>query len=175
MRRRAVPALLAVVACFASAGPAHAQSLTFAPLVEGAEFPTNLAPGPDGTLLFTEKETGRVRVVERDGTLRPQPLAELDVTGDAERGLLGIARMPGSSWVYLYFSDASDGRNRVVRIPVQGGAAETVIDLLPSVSGYHNGGDMAFGVDGMLYVVTGEAHDPTSHRTPRASAASSSG
>ncbi len=135
-------------------------------------FPTNMAFAPDGRLFFTEKETGRVRIV-RDGRLLDRPFVELDVTGGAERGLLGIALDPdfgADPWVYLYLSDATDGRNRVVRVRADGdlatGAPQTLLDLLPADAGYHNGGDLLFLSDGSLLVAVGETHDPERAQDP---------
>jgi glucose/arabinose dehydrogenase len=135
------------------------------PFVEGLELPTNMAFAPDGRLFFTEKETGRVRVVRPDGTLNEHPFVRFDVIPDAERGLLGIAldpRFDRDPWVYLYFSDARDGRNRLVRVRADGsraGETQVLLDGLPASSGYHNGGDLAFGLDGTLFVTIGEVHE----------------
>ncbi|MEX0989238.1 MAG: PQQ-dependent sugar dehydrogenase [Actinomycetota bacterium] len=166
-RSRPLRALLAIASVAVPAIPtaASAQEARVDPIVADAAFPTNLARTDDGTLLYTEKETGRVRVVDPDGSLRDAPLIEVPVTGGAERGLLGIALDPDEEWVYLYLSDAGE-RNRVVRFPREGGEPEAVFEGLPSVSGYHNGGDLAFGPDGMLYVITGEAHDPDLAQDP---------
>lgn len=142
------------------------------PFLTGLEFPTNLAFTPDGRLFFTEKETGNVRVVE-DGVLRDQSFVTLPVLGDAERGLLGIAIGPDfetDPWVYLYFSDAADGRNRLVRVRADGnratGEPEVLLEGLDASTGYHNGGDLAFGTDGSLYVTIGEAHDADRAQDP---------
>ena len=68
------------------------------PLLEGLTFPTNMAFLPDGTLLFTEKETGNVRIVTSDGELVDPPFIDgLGRCPSAERGLLGIAVHPTSS------------------------------------------------------------------------------
>jgi glucose/arabinose dehydrogenase len=116
----AVVALAAAVVTIAGTG-SHAAGAGDPPeprpFLTGLSFPTNLAFAPDGRLFFTEKETGRVRVVD-DGVLDPAPIATFEVTGDAERGLLGIALDPGFAvrpWIYVYYSDAASARNLLVR------------------------------------------------------------
>jgi glucose/arabinose dehydrogenase len=137
----------------------------------GLAFPTNLAFAPDGRVFFTEKDTGNVRILQGDRVL-PEPFAALPVDGVGEKGLLGIALDPGfpdEPWVYIYYSDSTDGRNRLVRIRADanhGTERRTLLDLLPTVNGYHNGGDLAFGPDGKLYVVTGEAHEAERAQDP---------
>jgi sugar lactone lactonase YvrE len=156
--------LLAAPAARGSAGAAEIEPV---PLLEELSFPTNMAFTPDGRLLFTEKETGAVRVVTPRGELLDRPFVTLPVIPDAERGLLGIAVHPDferSPWVYLYHSDPADGRNRLVRVLADGsvssGAPSTLLDGVTAAAGYHNGGDLAFGSDGTLFVSLGEAHDP---------------
>jgi glucose/arabinose dehydrogenase len=128
----------------------------------GLEAPTNLALAPDGRILFTEQQTGRVRIIQ-DGRLLPHALAAFRVVSGAETGLLGIALDPNfqsQPWVYVYLSEARDEVNRVIRFRADDPSMrQTVFVGLSTVNGYHNGGDLAFGPDGKLYVVTGEAHD----------------
>jgi glucose/arabinose dehydrogenase len=138
-----------------------------APWLAGLRFPTNMAFAPDGRLFFTEKGTGAVRVVAPDGTLEETPFARVDVRGVGETGLLGIALHPrfdeGEPWMYLYVSDAGTGMNRLVRLDADGalgGPAETLLETVPAINAYHNGGDLLFGADGMLYVSVGDAHEP---------------
>lgn len=147
-------------------GPAGAVDAEPQPFLEGLAFPTNMAFLPDGTLLFTEKETGNVRVVTPGGELLERPFITLPVIPDAERGLLGIAVHPDferEPWVYLYFSDPTDGLNRLVRIRADGvvatGEPETLLDGISAIAGYHNGGDLVFAPDGTLFVALGEAHE----------------
>ena len=162
------PARLAVTTLVIVAALAAPAAADLAPrrFLDDLAFPTNMAFLPDGTLLFTEKETGIVRVVAPDGRLVDRPFITLPVIGDAERGLLGIAVHPDferDPWIYLYHSDPTDGLNRLVRVradgPFAGGQPETLLDGISAVAGYHNGGDLAFGSDGSLFVALGEAHE----------------
>lgn len=168
VRARLLLAIVAVALVSSSlAGPAVADDGRPHPLLQGLAFPTNMAFLPDGTLLFTEKETGSVRVVTPDGALLDQPFVTLPVMGGQERGLLGIAvhpDFPAEPWVYLYRSDPAEGRNTLVRVRADGtvatGEPETVLDGLAATAGYHNGGDLAFATGGTLFVSLGEAHEP---------------
>ena len=71
--------------------------------------------------------------------------------------------------MYLYYSERGGTSNRIIRVRAEVGEAlevDPIITLLPAVTGYHNGGDMAFGSDGKLYAVTREAHDPERAQDP---------
>ncbi|HEX9823169.1 MAG TPA: PQQ-dependent sugar dehydrogenase [Actinomycetota bacterium] len=133
-------------------------------------FPTNLAFAPDDRLFFTERDTGNVRII-RDGKLLARPFVTVPSTPGGETGLLGIALHPefdAQPWVYLSYSSAETGTNVLARVRAEGsigGRTETILEGLP-VSTYHNGGDLAFGPDGMLYATVGESHDPSLAQDP---------
>lgn len=158
-----VAAIASVMVCVSPAGATGQQPQ---PFLGGLSFPTNMAFLPDGSLLFTEKQTGSVRVVTPDGELLDRPFITLPVIPDAERGLLGIAVHPDfeqEPWIYLYRSDPADGLNRLIRVRANGvvaaGESQIVLDGISAVAGYHNGGDLVFGLDGTLFVALGEAHE----------------
>lgn len=134
-------------------------------------FPVNMAWAPDGTLFYAEKELGNVRMVV-DGALLPEPVAHVDVGVSFEMGLLGLAvhpRWPDESWLYLYYSDPADEINRLIRLRVEDDREverETLLDGLPTAAAYHNGGDMLFGPDGLLYLTVGDAHESQRAQAP---------
>ncbi|MEP6476346.1 MAG: PQQ-dependent sugar dehydrogenase [Actinomycetota bacterium] len=171
VRRRLSPILLVLSLVVAAEAPVAAARATPQLVVGNLAFPTNVALAPDGRIFFTEKETGDVRIIE-DGQVLPDPFTHLDVVGGAETGLLGIAlhpSFPAQPWVYLYYSDAADGRNRLIRILADGDAAsdrQNLIDGLTTVNGYHNGGDLVFGTDGSLFLSLGEAHEADRAQDP---------
>jgi aldose sugar dehydrogenase len=170
MARRSL-LVLSAFTFVATALPQLAAQPSVVPVATELAFPTNMAFAPDGRIFFTEKETGNVRII-RDGRVLPEPFVHVSVEPSAERGLLGIALHPDferEPWVYLYYSETGGASNRIIRVRAEGttaGEIDPLITLLPAVTGYHNGGDMAFGPDGKLYAVTGEAHDPERAQDP---------
>ncbi|MHB1294832.1 MAG: PQQ-dependent sugar dehydrogenase [Anaerolineae bacterium] len=126
------------------------------------QVPWALAFAPDGRLFFTERP-GRVRVIV-DGVLRERPVAELPVAAEGEGGLLGLALDPAFSengYLFVMYTYAQDGelRNRVSRLTVEDEAATSELILLEGIPGgrNHDGGAVAFGPDGKLYIGTGDA------------------
>lgn len=122
-----------------------------------------IAFAPDGRLFLLEKE-GKVWVL--DGGML-QPWAELRVDSYGERGLLGIAFDPDfneNGFVYLFYSIRGSTDNKVVRLKeVEGrGTDETLVLRIEDYidASNHNGGDINFGPDKMLYITTGDGGGP---------------
>jgi glucose/arabinose dehydrogenase len=138
-------------------------------VASGLTNPTAMAFAPDGRL-FVSEQTGRLRVI-KNGTLLPAPFVSLTVDAGGERGLLGIAFDPDfavNQYVYTYYTTPSPTpHNRISRFTANGDSAapgsEAVIFELDNLnlSTNHNGGALAFGFDGKLYVGVGENAVPS--------------
>lgn len=114
---------------------------------------------PNGSMLFTERP-GRVSLVE-DGAQRI--IGEISVSEVSESGLHGIAIDPEfekNGFVYLYYTH--ERGNRVARFVLEESLKDETIllDGIPAAR-HHDGGRIKFGPDGMLYISTGDATDPS--------------
>ncbi|KXK63030.1 glucose sorbosone dehydrogenase [Micromonospora rosaria] len=151
----------------ASSSPAGAPDLGAGEEVaRGLDVPWGLAFLPGGDALVAERDSGRILRVAAGGGA-PQQVAEVaGVAAAGEGGLLGLAVSPEfatDDLVYAYFTAADD--NRIVRFRLGGGAPEVVFSGIAKAS-FHNGGRIAFGPDGMLYVGTGDAGNTSSSQDP---------
>jgi glucose/arabinose dehydrogenase len=158
-----LPLALALTSCGGggSGGGGNNGGLLTAQLVANSgNFASALRFLPDGDILFTELNTGNVRIVD-NGTLLPTPVFHVDVNTDGERGLLGLAIDPNyasNNFVYIFYTKSSGTENEVLRFTVTnnvGGSATPIVSGLPAANN-HDGGRLAFGPDGKLYMTLGD-------------------
>ncbi|MBB5870779.1 glucose/arabinose dehydrogenase [Allocatelliglobosispora scoriae] len=121
---------------------------------------------PDGqTALVTERDdkvTGgqfKVFKVTLAGVRTQVGTVPNTVTTDGEGGLMGVAVDP--NWAtnhYVYFMHTASEGNRVARMTYDGSTLTGYLTILSGIAKnrYHNGGRLAFGPDGYLYVATGD-------------------
>ncbi|AEI11097.1 PQQ-dependent sugar dehydrogenase [Cellulomonas gilvus] len=149
-------------------GPATVDVVDGSDVATGLRAPWGLAALADGRVLVTSRDDARLVVVRPDGRV-------LDVTGPGaaqlaeqvvhrgEGGLLGVAVLgddgahDGPLDVVLYATTAQD--NRVLRGTLDGttlSALHPVLTGIPAAD-HHDGGRLAVGPDGYLYVTTGDA------------------
>ncbi len=112
--------------------------------------------------LVTERP-GRIRLIT-DGVLRSEPYKIID---DAEHvgegGLMGLTKHPDyheNKYLYVMYTyrENNDLYNRVARYLDTGDTLEFDLVIVDRIPGHrvHNGGRIAFGPDGMLYICTGD-------------------
>jgi len=178
-----VAALLAAGGCLPRSGqmppPINVgQNLQAEYVVSPAAHPAGLAAAPDGRVFYTEKETGRIRVIKDNAPL-DQPFAELPVNYAGDRGLLGIALHPDFSLngrVYVFYTRSDTGvstndpqavvDNRVVYFQAAGDTAsggEVFVASLPAgANTLRVGGRIGLDREGLLFVALGDLTDENS-------------
>lgn len=152
-----------------------AFAITLEPFADGFERPVFLAdPGDGSGRLFVVEQGGLVRIL-RDGVVDPDPF--LDVTGlvttsNNEQGLLGLAFDPafaenGEFYVAYTANTAAAGEgvgdNTLARYRISpddpdraNPASAEILLAMTDPFGNHNGGMVAFGPDGYLYLGLGD-------------------
>jgi glucose/arabinose dehydrogenase len=123
--------------------------------------------------LFVVEQAGRIWIIQ-NGTRLPTPFLDLRsaITSGGERGLLGLAFDPAfttNRYVYVNFTDLN-GNTAIARYTVSSTNFNIVLPntglrILTIAQPYpnHNGGNLAFGPDGDLYIGMGDggsAGDP---------------
>jgi glucose/arabinose dehydrogenase len=175
--KRAVTVLLALAlaashsaACgdtTAASPPDGTASVGLQEVASGLSFPLYLtAPPGDTHRLFIVEKGGAIRVV-KDGVLLPTPF--LDLTGHVstggEQGLLGLAFDPAygeNGRFVVHYTDVSG--NTVVSLfrvssmdaDQADPTSEVVVLTAEQPFANHNGGQILFGPDGMLYLGLGD-------------------
>jgi glucose/arabinose dehydrogenase len=132
-------------------------------VASGFDQPTFVEAREGDGRLFVVDQSGRIHAVDPDGVVSVVVDISARVGFGGERGLLGLAFHPGEpSRMFVHYSRASDGAGVVDehRFPVGAPAADPeptrTILVVPQPAGNHNGGMLAFGPDGMLYVALGD-------------------
>jgi glucose/arabinose dehydrogenase len=127
--------------------------------VATASSPTGMAVRNGDSAIYFIEQGGRVRRFH-DGQLDGQPVLDISqmLKSGGEQGLLGIAFSPDGGYMYLDYTD-TDGNTRIVEYAVRGGVDQSSRrELLFVKQPYsnHNGGQLAFGPDGDLYIGLGD-------------------
>ncbi|MCC6201649.1 MAG: PQQ-dependent sugar dehydrogenase [Gammaproteobacteria bacterium] len=136
---------------------AEGQQIELRVLARGLNHPYSFAMLPDGTMLVTERDQGRLRVI-RNGVLDPEPVAGLPaVKGGLWMGLLDVVPHPefaNNHLLYLSYDQPLDDATglAVLRGTFDGKALRNVRDILATGPGVGGSSRLLFGRDGMLYV-----------------------
>ena len=141
-----------------------AVEIDLEPFVDGLEGPLLLTHAGDGTgRFFVVEQNGTVRIVE-DGELAEEPFLDISdkTEGGGEQGLLGLAFHPAFDRNGRFFVNYTDleGDTIVAGYRAEGAradpASEQVLLKIEQPYPNHNGGHLAFGPDGYLYIASGD-------------------
>jgi len=133
---------------------------------DGLQSPVQVtAPRLDPRRLFILEQDGRIRIV-KDGTLLDDPFLAIEerVLCCGERGLLGLAFHPDYETNGRFFVNYTDNRGDTVIARYQVSAdpdrgdpdSEKILLTIDQPFSNHNGGQVAFGADGYLYIGMGD-------------------
>jgi glucose/sorbosone dehydrogenase len=168
--------------------PAVAPAASLVPIAPGSAWsgtPVHAASPPGDARLFVVELQGAVRLVKEGGLQATPFLTVPNVDIDGERGLLSIAFSPdyATSGLFYVFTVAagpdaldpsgSEGDLRVVEYRrsssnpdlANPASARLVLKQPHSSTASHNGGQLAFGPDGLLYITTGDAADSSNSQS----------
>ncbi|MDH3649019.1 MAG: PQQ-dependent sugar dehydrogenase [Saprospiraceae bacterium] len=153
--------------------------LSLEPFASGFARPVDIAHSSDSSgRLFIVEQPGAIQVIDSSGLFLATFLDISDQVDDSsnEEGLLGLAFHPqylnnGYFFVYYIHTDAAGNRRSVVsRFSVDASdpnravpASEEVVLRINQFASNHNGGDLNFGPDRLLYIGTGDgggSNDP---------------
>jgi glucose/arabinose dehydrogenase len=159
---------LVLLGTLAISAPALAQDYRIETVTAGLEHPWSLAFLPDGRMLVTER-VGRLRIIARDGSLDPEPVAGVpEAFVAAQAGLMEVLPDPdfaSNQWLYLSYAYGTEQANntRLARGRLVDGRlqdVEVLFSALPAKAGAaHYGGRMAFLPDQTLVLTLGDGFD----------------
>lgn len=142
-------------------------------VAEGFDAPLGVTHADDGSgRLFVVEQTGAIRILD-DGRVLDEPFLDVgeSIVAGGEQGLLGLAFHPGFRRNGRFFINFTDVNGNTVVAEVQTSNDPDVADAgsvtpllqIDQPFANHNGGQLAFGPDGYLYIATGDggsAGDP---------------
>ena len=160
---------LALAVLFAYCGFAQ-PSIDLDLVASGFSSPVSVRNAGDSRLFVVELN-GRIQILNSNGTVNPVPFLDIDSQTvepggpGNEGGLLGLAFHPDyatNGYFYIHYVDNS-WNSVISRFQVDStnpdladATSETVLLTIPQPEDNHNGGDLAFGPDGYLYIGLGD-------------------
>ncbi|WP_457636866.1 PQQ-dependent sugar dehydrogenase [Oceanithermus sp.] len=133
---------------------ALAASVALQPIAKGIDKPVYLTQEPDGPLLIVSQK-GKIFAVNGNRlSLWLDVSKKISCCG--ERGLLGMAFHPGYPGNHRFFLNYTDRRGRTVIEEYRNKKPYKTLLVIKQPYANHNGGHLAFGPDGYLYIGTGD-------------------
>src|SRR5512144_194375 len=164
-----VLSMLLIFSCSShrSESPGPPPVIGLEPFLGGFSQPVGMEHAGDGSnRMFIVEQAGLIRIV-RDGRILPSPFLDATalVSCCGEQGLLGLTFPPGfaaKQYFYINYTDTA-GNTVIARYHVSPGdpdaalrdSAEVILTVDQPFTN-HNGGRLAFGPDGFLYIGLGD-------------------
>ncbi|CAN5670017.1 PQQ-dependent sugar dehydrogenase [soil metagenome] len=183
-----IAAMLLALNCSGNGGPGEPGIITpnvdlaLQPIVTtGLSSPVHLSSPPGDDRLFVVEQPGRIRIIQ-NGVLVDAPFLSIEtkVLHGGEQGLLSVAfhlQYAANRMFFVYYTDRN-GDIQIERYTVpqsspnvaDPGSAKSIMNIPHPTFTNHNGGQLAFGPDGFLYIGTGDggsARDPSNNAQNR--------
>lgn len=150
---------------FVSTG--FSQTIGIEAFASGFSAPVEITNAGDSRLFIVE-QTGKIRIVNSDGTINATPFLSLStsvISTGSERGLLGLAFHPNYATNGLFFVNYTNpsGNTVIAKYSVDAAnpnianpSSAVVLKTITQPFSNHNGGTIKFGSDGYLYIGMGD-------------------
>ncbi len=147
--------------------PSVSPRIALVPRFSGLAAPLGVTHAGDNTgKLYVMEQGGRIRIVD-NGALLPAPFLDIStrVVSGGEQGLLGLAFPRGfaaTGRFYVNYTRIADGATVIARYQRSANPnaadpnSEAILLTIPQPFANHNGGQLAFGPDGFLYIGMGD-------------------
>ncbi|MCB0464233.1 MAG: PQQ-dependent sugar dehydrogenase [Aequorivita sp.] len=158
--------LLLILSIFFTSIFAFAQEVDIDLFKSGFSSPLNIQHVNDDRL-FVVEQGGKIKIIQGDGTVNATPFLDISgqISNGGERGLLGLAFHPdyeNNGYFFVNYTKPN-GDTQISRFSVDSGNpdladenSELPIIGYPQPFSNHNGGCLAFGPDGYLYIAAGD-------------------
>lgn len=145
----------------------NAQIIGLTNFASGFSSPVAITNAGDSRLFVVERG-GIIKVLNSNGSANTTPFLDISslIVSGGERGLLGLAFHPNydsNGFFFVNYTRSSDGSTVISRFSrnstnpdLANSASEEIILIINQPFTNHNGGSLAFGNDGNLYIGTGD-------------------